>query len=439
MAPKQHTLDHLQGKREEELELALAYLESAHERQASQRGFLRAVFEHIPWSALVVDRESRVQLFNRQFRETFGTPDSEAVDAGLSVGQALCCLTARHGSGECGTMEPCVTCQIHVSRVDAIHGTTTRRKMCTFDFAGAEHRRCMSLLVTAAPFDFRGRRHAMVMLEDTTERDAVRSSMRAKTSFAGIVGTHPRMLAMFATIRQVADVDVPVLVLGERGTGKGLVARAIHMEGSRSAANFVPVACDALPDTLLESELFGYARGSSTGAVRDRKGRLELAAGGTIFLDEIGDMSPSVQVTLLRVLQEGTFERLGGEKTISFDARVICATSRSLELLVEAGGFLADLYYRLWVVPITVPPLRDRIEDLPLLAEHILEGESITSGRSKATLLPEVADALTTYHWPGNVRELKNALQYALVTSKGGDIGLEHLPPGLRNAVALGH
>jgi transcriptional regulator with GAF, ATPase, and Fis domain len=223
------------------------------------------------------------------------------------------------------------------------------------------------------------------------------------------------------------------------GTGKGLVARAIHMEGSRSAANFVPVACDALPDTLLESELFGYARGSSTGAVRDRKGRLDLAAGGTIFLDEIGDVSPSVQVKLLRVLQEGTFERVGGEKTISVDARVVCSTNKNLEREVEAGGFLEDLYYRLCVVPITLPPLRDRIEDLPLLAEHILECESVTSGRPKATLLPGVVAALTTFHWPGNVRELQNALHYALVKSKRGDIGLEHLPPGLRNAVALGH
>jgi len=297
----------------------------------------------------------------------------------------------------------------------------------------------MSLLVTAAPFDFKGRRHAIVMLEEATARDLLRSSTHPESSFAGIVGAHPRMLEIFDTIREIADLDVPVIVLGESGTGKGLVARAIHIEGCRSAANFVPVACGALPDSLLESELFGQVRRAHASTVREHQGRFDLADGGTIFLDEIGDLSRSVQAKLLRVLQEGTFERVGWGKTISVDARVICSTSRSLERLLETGGFLEDLYYRLCVMPITVPPLRDRIEDLPLLVEHILEGESTTTGRPKATLLPEVVAALTTFHWPGNVRELQHALQYALVRSKGGGIGLEHLPPGLRKVMALGH
>ncbi len=436
MALYKHTTDRVLRQHEKELEQALAGLEAANQSLSSQRGFLHALFEHAPWSILVLDREYRVQMFNRHFREMFEAADGTEVEPGLSVGETLRCLTASAESGVCGSMESCLTCQIHTSHVDAINGKTTRRKKCVFELEEGGHRRSVSLLVTAAPFDFEGSRQAIVMLEDTTELDGLRSLMRLETSFAGIVGAHSRMLEIFDTIRELADVNVPVMVLGESGTGKELVARAIHSEGARAGANFVPVNCGALPENLLESELFGHVKGAYTGAVRDRKGRFELAEGGTIFLDEIGDVSPPLQVKLLRVLQEGTFERVGGEKTISVDARVICATNKDLERAVESGEFREDLFYRLCVVPITVPPLRDRIEDVPLLAEHILERESVTSGKPRATLPPEVVTALMTYHWPGNVRELQNALQYALIKSKGAEIGLQHLPPGLRSVVA---
>jgi DNA-binding NtrC family response regulator len=436
MALYKHNTDRVLKEREQTLEQALAGLESANERLASQRGFLHALFEHAPWSVLVLDRDYTVRMFNRQLKEMFEPAAETGADAGLSVGETLRCLSMREGSGTCGTMEACLTCQIHESHMDAIDGKTTRRKKCTFDFVDRGQKRAMSLLVTAAPFDFEGQRQAIVMLEDTTELDGLRSLMRSKTSFAGIVGAHSRMLEIFDTIREVADVNAPVMVLGESGTGKELVARAIHTEGSRCDANFVPVNCAALPDSLLESELFGHVKGAYTGAVRDRKGRFELADKGTIFLDEIGDLSASVQVKLLRVLQEGSFERVGGEKTVSVDARVICATNKNLEREVEEGNFREDLYYRLCVVPINVPPLRDRIDDVPLLAEHILERESVTSGNPRATLLPEVAAALASFHWPGNVRELQNALQYALIKSKGDAIGMDHLPPSLRNVVA---
>jgi DNA-binding NtrC family response regulator len=436
MALYKHETDRALREHEQELEQALGGLETANERLASQRGFLQALFEHAPWSVLVLDRDYTVRMFNRQFKEMFEPEDPAGGDAELSVGETLRCLNARAGPGLCGTMDSCLTCKIHASHVGAIDGKTTRRKKCVFDHEEGGHKRSMSLLVTAAPFDFESRRQSIVMLEDTTELDSLRSLMRSETSFAGIVGAHSKMVEIFDTIREVADVNVPVMVLGESGTGKELVARAIHSEGERADANFVPVNCAALPDSLLESELFGHVKGAYTGAVRDRKGRFELADGGTIFLDEIGDLSPSVQVKLLRVLQEGSFERVGGEKTITVDARVICATNKNLEREVEAGNFREDLFYRLCVVPIKVPPLRDRIDDVPLLAEHILERESATSGKPRASLLPEVAAALATFHWPGNVRELQNALQYALIKSNGGDVGLDHLPPGLRNVVS---
>jgi DNA-binding NtrC family response regulator len=273
---------------------------------------------------------------------------------------------------------------------------------------------------------------SIVILEDVTELSGLRELLKTEKSFAGIVGTSPRMIEIFDSIREIADVAVPVLILGESGTGKELVARAIHSQGNRAIRPFVPVNCGALPDGLLESELFGHVKGAFTGAVRDRKGRFELADGGTIFLDEIGDLSANMQVKLLRVLQESSFERVGGEKTVSVDARVVCATNKDLAREVEAGRFRDDLFYRLCVVPITLPPLRERAVDIPLIAEHILAREAATAGGRRVTLSDDAVTVLTNYAWPGNVRELQNALQFAFIKCKGEVIGVEHLPPGLR-------
>jgi transcriptional regulator with PAS, ATPase and Fis domain len=228
------------------------------------------------------------------------------------------------------------------------------------------------------------------------------------------------------------------MVLGESGTGKELVARAIHDEGGRRLRSFVSVNCGALPDGLLESELFGHVKGAFTGSVRDRKGRFELADGGTIFLDEVADLSIAMQVKLLRVLQEGTFERVGGEKTVTVDVRVVSATNKILEAEVAAGRFREDLFYRLCVVPIIVPPLRERIGDVTLLVDHFLKKESATSGGLKVVLSDDVMSLLTAYSWPGNVRELQNALQFAWIKCRGGEIEPEHLPANLRQVVELG-
>jgi transcriptional regulator with PAS, ATPase and Fis domain len=222
-----------------------------------------------------------------------------------------------------------------------------------------------------------------------------------------------------------------VLVQGESGTGKGLFAQALHTLSPRSKYPFVKVSCAALPETLLESELFGHEKGAFTGAVKERKGRFELADKGTLFLDEIGDLSPGVQVKLLRVLQEQEFERVGGTATIRVDVRIIAATHRNLQQLMREGKFREDLYYRLNVIPIHLPPLRERRSDIALLVEYLLE-RFAAKGKGTATALsPRAMSILTDHDWPGNVRELENVLEHAMVCSRGAVIEPEALPRSL--------
>jgi len=247
--------------------------------------------------------------------------------------------------------------------------------------------------------------------------------------FAGIIGRDKKMLEIFDLIASLARSHAPVLIQGESGVGKELVAAAIHNEGPRAGRLFVPVNCGALPEGLLESELFGHVRGAFTGAIRDKKGRFELADGGTIFLDEIGDVSPAMQVKLLRVLQEGTFERVGSNLTLKVDARVISATNKDLREEIRAGRFREDLFYRLCVAPVHLPPLRERRGDIPLLIDHLLPRVAREAGRDGLAVSPAALDRMMDYDWPGNVRELHNALQFALVKCHGATIELSHLPP----------
>jgi DNA-binding NtrC family response regulator len=242
-----------------------------------------------------------------------------------------------------------------------------------------------------------------------------------------LIGRDPKMIAVYKLVGQAAATNAPVLVRGESGTGKELVARGIHANSARAAEPFVPVNCASLPTTLLESELFGHVRGAFTGAVNPRRGRFELAGKGTIFLDEIGDTSPDFQSKLLRVLQNREFQAVGDEETRRAEARVIAATHQNLEAMVSARSFREDLYYRLRVVEIALPPLRDRLSDIPLLAEHILRRAAAQLGTQPAVLSREALDRLATHTWPGNVRELENCLARAIVVASGSVIRSEHL------------
>ncbi len=245
-----------------------------------------------------------------------------------------------------------------------------------------------------------------------------------------LVGKHPRMLEIYEQIRLMAASDHPVHLFGETGTGKELVAQAIHSESRRRDGPFVPVNCGALPEGILESELFGHVKGAFTGAVRDKKGRFELAEGGTLFLDEVAELPPVTQVKLLRVLQEKTFERVGDERSLRCDVRIISATNKDLKREVERGNFRADLYYRLRVLPLTLPPLRERRSDIPVLAEHFLsQSAKMLSNRPRITR--SALELLLTYDWPGNVRELQSAIHYALLKAPDGIIRPESLPPEL--------
>jgi DNA-binding NtrC family response regulator len=256
--------------------------------------------------------------------------------------------------------------------------------------------------------------------------------------FTNIIGTSEPIVQLFELIRKVADTDSTVLILGESGTGKELIAKALHYNSQRRQGNLVAVNCAAIPEELLESELFGHERGAFTHAVRTRIGRFEQANCGTIFLDEIADMSPALQVKLLRVLQDRSFERIGGVKSIKVDIRVIAATNQELEALVKQGNFREDLYYRLNVIPIRVPPLRERVGDIPLLVKHFLQEFSKKKKTPAKRLSPQAMDLLVRYPWPGNVRELENLVERLVILTEGDEIKVDDLPHRFREAGSIG-
>ena len=272
------------------------------------------------------------------------------------------------------------------------------------------------------------------------ETRLLRERLDEKYRFENIVGRGPGMLEVFRMVRQVAPSQASVLVTGESGTGKELIAQAIHQHSPRRDAPFVKVACAALPETLLESELFGHERGAFTGAVARRTGRFEMAAGGSIFLDEIGDVPLGMQVKLLRFLQERQFERLGGNQTQTVDVRVLAATHRDLPALIREGKFREDLYYRMNVVEIALPPLRERGEDIPLLVETFLRKYAAANGRAVESIAPEALQAIAAWSWPGNVRQLEHAIERAVILSHGPVLGPELFPtlprPGPESAAA---
>ncbi len=266
------------------------------------------------------------------------------------------------------------------------------------------------------------------------QRENERLQEQIQTHFRprNIIGNSNAMRSLFLHIEQVATSNTTVLIRGESGVGKELVARALHEQSARKRKAFVKFNCAALPESIIESELFGHERGAFTGAIAMRKGRFEIADQGTIFLDEIGDVSPATQVKLLRVLQEKEFERVGGATPTQCDVRIIAATSRNLEEMMEQGKFRSDLYYRLNVFPIYVPPLRERKSDLLQLADHFVEKFSAANGKKVSRITTAAIDLLVSYHWPGNVRELENCMERAVLLCQGLSIEAHHLPPTLQ-------
>lgn len=271
----------------------------------------------------------------------------------------------------------------------------------------------------------------LAFIKDITDMLQIRLKAGESCGYSNIIGRDRKMLQIFQQIRDLAAYDYPVHISGETGTGKELVAEAVHQAGRRAGAPFVPINCGALPEGLIESELFGHVKGAFTGAIRDKKGRFELADGGTVLLDEVAELSKDMQVKLLRFLQTGKFEKVGGEQTASVNIRIISATNSDLKKEVKKKNFREDLYYRLNVIPIHLPPLRDRKTDIPLLVDHYLGQINACTDQPPVSISKDALSLMMDYEWPGNVRQLQNILQYAIVKSNGRTILPVHLPPEL--------
>ena len=281
--------------------------------------------------------------------------------------------------------------------------------------------------------------HELIQEEKRTlriENEQLRTELKKKFRPKNIIGESKRMTDVFSSIDLVSQTKVTVLLRGESGTGKELIAHAVHYQSERANKPFIKVSCAALPETLLESELFGHEKGAFTGAHAAKQGRFELANGGTLFLDEIGELSPTMQVKLLRVLQEKEFERVGGVETLRVDVRLIFATNRDLEKAVREGKFREDLYYRLNVFPVFIPPLRDRREDIPLLIKYFLEKASADNNKQVNHLSQDAWDHVMNYSWPGNIREMENAIERAVIICQGDTLQREHFPIDLQARIA---
>lgn len=377
-----------------------------------------AILESISDGVFTVDAEWRITSFNRAGEEITGVTREEA------IGQR-CSDVFR--SSICGA--DCALQQTLKSRKPIIG------KTCYI--INAEGNRIPISISTAVLRDAQGNLiGGAETFRDISEIEALRLELEGKYSVGDLVSHSPVMQRIFEVLPAIAVSPSTVLIQGATGTGKEMLAKTLHALSPRAAGPFVAVNCGALPDTLLESELFGYKAGAFTGATRDRPGRFALAQGGTLFLDEIGDISPALQVRLLRVLQERVYEPLGSSRSEKTDARIVVATNKDLAELVRKGQFREDLYYRVNVIRIELPPLERRKEDLPLLVRHFIERFNLMQRKSIQGLEPEAMSLLMAHHWPGNVRELENVIERAFILCNDEYIGIRHLPDELtrRNA-----
>ncbi|KIX13484.1 Fis family transcriptional regulator [Dethiosulfatarculus sandiegensis] len=328
---------------------------------------------------------------------------------------------------------------VPIKIADEVVGSLSADRLFTSHESLQEDLRLLSVIAHMIAQSVRMRQQALEEQEQLREENKrLQNSLKDRFRPSNIIGSSKAMQNVYDMIFQVSQSNTTVLIRGESGTGKELVASAIHYNSMRAKMPFVKVNCAALPETVIESELFGHEKGAFTGALNQRKGRFEIAHGGTIFLDEIGDLSPTTQVKLLRVLQEREFERVGGNQTLKCDVRVLAATNRDLESLIKSGSFRQDLYYRLNVFPIHVPPLRDRSTDILLLANAFAEKYSQMSHKRIKRISTPAIDMLMSYHWPGNVRELENCIERAVLLSDNEVIHGHNLPPTLQTAESSG-
>ncbi|MBN2329267.1 MAG: sigma 54-interacting transcriptional regulator [Candidatus Omnitrophica bacterium] len=381
---------------------------------------LEIILDSIADGVFTVDPQWRITSFNRAAESILGIPREEAVGV-------PCCEVFRSSicESQCALKETLDTGKSIINKTIYVINVMGERIPISIS--------------TAILKDKEGRMIGGVeTFRDLSQVEELRKELSQKYSFSDIIGRSASMRKIFDILPQIAQSDATVLLLGESGTGKELFARAIHQLSSRHKKNFVTVNCGALPDTLLESELFGYMAGAFTDAKRDKQGRFSLAHQGTMFLDEIGDISPAMQTRLLRVLQEKTIEPLGSSKTVHVDVRVIAATNKDLNQEVKEGNFREDLFYRINVIRIVIPPLRERKEDLPLLIQHFMSKYNRLHNKNISSVSDSVLAALMSHGYPGNVRELENILEHAAVLCSGGMIEMSHLPSPF-NAEASSH
>ena len=394
-----------------------------------ENSFVKNLMDSLPCGVIVVDEKSHVKALNNILEKKVGT--TKQLVLGKGSGNALGCVRASEHPKGCGTEECCNYCELRMLGLSVLYGTKKQRTSVSLQLVIDGQIRDVALLLSAVPFTYFEKRYAILIIEDITPLKSI-SAPDTQSEFRGILGQDEKIKNLFDTIRQIARTDSPVLLQGETGTGKGLAALAIHKESPRSRKYFVPVNCGSMPENLVETDLFGHVKGAFTGAYRDKKGRFELAHEGTIFLDEVSELKPAAQSKLLRVLEDGNIERVGSERPVRVNVRVISATNKELEKEVAAGRFRQDLYYRLCVMPIFIPPLRDRMGDLSLLVNHFLTLYSEESFGKRVPLSSKALSMLKTYRWPGNVRELQNILRFALTRSQGHKIEPQHLSPTLQ-------
>lgn len=387
---------------------AIKYRQIVEENERNRIN-LEAVFRSVQDALVIVDKQGMVQRINQAARQIFNLDDKVL---GKPYGEALA-----SGSDRCGEL------------LQKTLETGNPEQLDRIECAHSQGSRQVLTLLTSPLVDAGGNAiGAVLVARDETRLEKLERSLSKRHTFHKMVGASNKMQELYCLLDDLADVPSTVLITGESGTGKELVAEALHKAGVRRNKPLVKVNCAALSDTLLESELFGHVRGSFTGAVKDRIGRFQKAESGTIFLDEIGDISYKVQLRLLRVLQEREIERIGESKPIKVDIRIVAATNRNLAEMVRQGSFREDLYYRLKVISIPLPPLRERKEDIPLLVEHMIDKLNGTMGKEITGISQEVAAFFKEYNWPGNIRELGHAMEYAFVRCRQPVIALGHLP-----------